>query len=442
MKLWFWKEYYTGKIFIDISPNVKMNEVLGLKCVSCGREFQPDELDYTCPDCGPLLGTLDVHYDCSAAAQELTRSYLAQNHEWSHWRYLPVLPIKNKDVIQPLSVGWTPIYRALNLEQEWNVQAIWIKDDGRNPTASLKDRASSVGVVKALEKGATTVTAASTGNAASSWSAFTALANLKTVIFVPHDAPRAKMAQLLLYGATVIQVQGTYDEAFELCCQSAEKWGWYNRSTAINPYLGEGKKTAALEICEQLHWEVPDYVFVSVGDGCILQGMWKGFKDFYELKLIDRLPKMIGVQAEGCAPLVTAWETGAKLSQPIQPKTIADSISVGIPRDQVKALRAVRESEGQFVAVSDEEILSAISILAKKVGVLAEPAGATGLAGLKKLIEQDVCGSQDRVAVMVTGHGLKDIEGMMKAVNQKPMEVENSLDDVEEKLEEIEERKA
>ncbi|RMF60452.1 MAG: pyridoxal-phosphate dependent enzyme, partial [Calditrichaeota bacterium] len=289
-----------------------MNHISSLRCVSCGKEFQPDELDYTCPDCGPLLGTLDVLYDYPAVAKQLTREALAAETRQDHWRYLPILPVLNPELIQPLQVGWTPLYRGRKLESEWGVQRIWIKDDGRNPTASFKDRASSVGVVKALEKGARVVTAASTGNAASSWSAFTALAGLRTYIFVPQNAPRAKIAQLLLYGATVLEVQGTYDDAFDLCCEAADKWGWYNRSTAINPYLGEGKKTAALEICEQLDWQVPDYVFVSVGDGCILQGTWKGFKDFHEIGLIDKLPKLVGVQAEGAAPLVKAWQNGAQ----------------------------------------------------------------------------------------------------------------------------------
>lgn len=411
-----------------------MSNVVGLKCVSCGREFHPREVDYTCSFCGPIFGTLEVVYDYAVVEKALSRTSLAQNREFSHWRYLPLLPIDKMEAIQPLTVGWTPIYRSPHLEIQWEVKAIWIKDDGRNPTASLKDRASSGGVVKALEKGITTVTAASTGNAASSWSAFTALVNLNTVIFAPHHSPQAKLAQLLLYGATVVQVKGSYDDAFDLCSQATEKWGWYNRSTAINPYMGEGKKTAALEICEQLNWEVPDFVFVPVGDGCILQGLWKGFREFFRLHLIDRLPKMVGVQAEGSAPLVQAWQTGANRVAPIQPKTIADSISVGIPRDQVKALHAVLESDGRFVAVSDAEILSAISTLAKTVGVLAEPAGAAGLVGLKKLAHQGIFSFRDRVLVMVTGNGLKDIKGVMKAVNRKPIEVENSLSDVESKL--------
>ncbi len=413
-----------------------MSFITDLECVSCGRRFFPGELDYTCPDCGPLLGTCKVNYDYDAVQQKLTRANIAARRNYTHWRYMPILPIERPDYIQPLAVGWTPVYPAKKLAEEWDLGALWIKDDGRNPSASLKDRASSIAIVKALEKGAGAVAAASTGNAASSWSAFTALAGLPTYIFVPENAPRAKVAQLLLYGATVIKVKGTYDQAFDLCCQAAEKWGWYNRSTAINPYLGEGKKTAALEICEQLKWNTPDYVFVSVGDGCIYQGMWKGFRDFYRIGLIDKLPKMIGVQASGSAPLVQAWEAGADRCEPLVPHTVADSIAVGVPRDQIKALKAAKESEGKFIAVSDEEILEAISILARRAGVLAEPAGATALAGLRRMANQGSLGANASALVMVTGHGLKDIDGVLKAVEQEPITVLPSLEAVEEGLSE------
>jgi len=405
-----------------------------LKCVSCDTTYQPEDIDYTCPTCGPMLGTLDVIYDTKAISKILTRDALSRNSRRDHWRYLPVLPVTNTDFIPPLSVGWSPIYRSPKLATDWGVKNIWVKDDGRNPSASFKDRASSVAVVKALEKNSQTVTAASTGNAAASWSVFTALAGLKTYIFVPQNAPKAKLAQLLLYGANVIQVNGTYDEAFDLCCQAAEKWGWYNRSTAINPYLGEGKKTGALEICEQLNWNIPDFIFVSVGDGCILQGTWKGFKDFYEIGLIDKLPKLVGVQAEGSAPLFNAWQKGAKQCEPLIPQTVADSISVGVPRDQIKALRAVRESGGQFMPVSDDEILAAMRTLAQKVGVFAEPAGATAMAGLRKACQNGSIGASHSAVVMVTGNGLKDISGVMQAVQKQPVLVENSLVDVESKI--------
>ncbi len=401
-----------------------------LQCVSCQRSYQPEDVQYTCPHCGPLLGTLEVVYNLDVVASHFDRQQLRLDGRTNHWRYLPLLPIESPERIPPLAVGWTPLYRLDALAREWDLKALWVKDDGRNPTASLKDRASSVAVVKAQEQGASTVTAASTGNAASSWAAFTALAGLRTVIFVPRQAPRAKVAQLLLYGAEVLQVDGNYDQAFDLCMEAARQWQWYNRSTAINPYLAEGKKTAALELCEQLNWEVPDVVLVSVGDGCIIQGLWKGFRDLYQLGFIDRLPQLVGVQAKGAAPLVRAWEKGEARCQPMTPHTLADSIAVGVPRDQIKALKAVRESGGRFVAVSDQEILEAIGLLARRAGVLAEPAGATAMAGLKRLVEAKQLTPDVRAAVLVTGHGLKDIDSVLKAATARPREIQPSLEDV------------
>ncbi len=414
-----------------------MSYLSHLQCVSCGKKYSPGEIEYTCPECGPLRGTLEVVYHYDEVARHLTRESLSRNTNFSHWRYLPLLPIDQPEEISPLTIGWSPIYRNKRLAQEWGLKEMWIKDDTRNPSASLKDRASSVALVKALEKGVSTVTAASTGNAASSWATFTAMTPLQNIIFVPETAPRAKVTQLLLFGATVLQVQGTYDDAFDLCYQAANKWGWYNRSTAINPVLGEGKKTAALEICEQLNWEVPDYVFVSVGDGCIFQGMWKGFKEFHRLGLIEKLPRMVGVQAEGSAPLVHAWENDQDFCDPVEPHTIADSISVGVPRDQVKALKAVRESNGRFVAVTDAAILGAITLLAQKAGIMAEPAGAAALAGVRKMASEDMLPSGATVGVMVTGHGLKDIDGVLKSVSRAPLPVSNSLEEVEKRLREL-----
>ena len=402
-----------------------------LSCVSCGRRYRPAENDTTCKDCGPLLGTLEVLYDYDAAARGINRKALAAQSRCDMWRYLPLLPVENPDSIPNLAVGWSPLYRSDRLASELGLDAVWIKDDGRNPTASSKDRASAVAAAKAIEKGATTVTAASTGNAAASWAAFTAIAGLRTVIFVPQHAPEAKLAQLLVYGATVIQVRGTYDQAFDLCCEAAAKWKWYNRSTAVNPFLGEGKKTAAFELCEQLDWKPPDYVFVGVGDGCIFQGLWKGFKEFFSMGLIERPPRVIGVQAEGAAPLVHAWNARSKLAEPIIAETLADSIAVGTPRDQVKCLKAARDSGGGLVAVSDEQILAAIRDLAAATGVMAEPAGAVALAGAVKMASEGKLTGRDSVAIIVTGNGLKDIAGVRSAAAREPIPVEPSLQEVE-----------
>ncbi|MGQ9584074.1 MAG: threonine synthase [Anaerolineae bacterium] len=394
-----------------------MRHVLGLKCVICGAEYTPEQVGYVCPRHGDE-GILDVVYDYPSIRGGWSRGDLAESREFSMWRYRPLLPVEPDNLVPPLSVGWTPLYRVPRLEQTLGLMQVWLKDEGRNPTGSLKDRASAVALAKAHEVGQGRLVAASTGNAASSLAGLAASMGMETVIFVPEKAPRAKLAQLLVFGATLVAVRGTYDQAFDLSLQATHRYGWYSRNTAYNPYLSEGKKTAALEICEQLDWEAPDRIFVSVGDGCIIGGLWKGLRDLVALGFIERMPRLVGVQAEGSAALAVAWAAGTEEVQPIVPNTLADSISVGLPRDRVKALRAVRETGGEFVTVSDEEILEAMRVLGREAGVFGEPAGVAGYAGLAKLARGGRIGADERVVVLVTGNGLKDVDSAMKAVGQ------------------------
>ena len=409
-----------------------MARPLGLKCVLCGREFDPRSMVYTCPDCGPD-GTLDVLYDLVDARKRINRKTLAADTRPSLWRYGEVLPVEKASSIPDLSVGWTPLYSSPSLSAKYGVGEVFVKDDGRNPTGSLKDRASSVGVAKAADFGQKIIACASTGNAASSLSGFAAVAGLKSIIFVPRSAPVAKVAQLLVYGATVVLVNGDYAKAFDLASMAIEKWGWYNRNCAINPFLVEGKKTCAMEIAEQLQWNVPDIVVVPVGDGCIISGLYKGFFDLMELGITASIPRIVGVQAEGASPLVEAYETGAEKVQFGPAETIADSISVGAPRNWAKALRAVRKSGGEMIRVSDKGILDSIPELARETGVFAEPAGATSFAGFRKMAMQGKTGSRARIALVVTGNGLKDIPSARKAVGE-PIEVEPELRDLEKVL--------
>ncbi|MDN5335234.1 MAG: threonine synthase [Synergistales bacterium] len=400
----------------------------GLSCVLCGRRFDPKDPVLTCPDCG-LDGTLDVTYDYEAAAKVLNRASLAECERRDLWRYMAVLPVSGKESIPDLAVGWTPLYRSKRLAEKWGVREVFIKDDGRNPTGSLKDRASAVGVMKALEARQKVVSCASTGNAASSLAGFAAVAGLSSVIFVPEEAPSAKIAQLLVYGAEVVLVRGGYEKAFDLATQAIDTWGWYNRNCAINPYLVEGKKTCAMEVAEQLGWDLPDVVFVSVGDGCIVSGLYKGFFDLLRLGITDRIPRIVGVQAEGAAPIWKAFRNGSDRVEFAPAQTVADSISVGSPRNWAKALRAVRESFGEMITVTDDEILSAIPELARSTGVFGEPAGVTGFAGFRKMAEQGLIGKNERVAVIVTGNGLKDIEGAKKSVGG-PVVVDADLEEL------------
>jgi len=318
----------------------------------------------------------------------------------------------------------------VRLREQLGLRNLWIKDDGRNPTASFKDRASAVGVARARELGRPIMTAASTGNAASSLAGIAASVGMTTYIFVPETAPQAKIAQLLIFGANVIMVRGTYDQAFDLCLEASARYGWYSRNTAYNPYLSEGKKTASLEICEQLGWDAPDRIFVSVGDGCIIGGLWKGLRDLLALGWIDHMPKLMGVQAEGSAVLYHAWKAGTEEITPIVPTTLADSISVGIPRDRIKALRAVRETGGEYITVSDEEILDAMRVLARSAAVFGEPAGVAAFAGLRKMLREGRINPDERIVVLVTGNGLKDVGSAIKATG-KPHLIDPTVADLQ-----------
>lgn len=388
-----------------------------LQCVLCGRTYREGDVEYTCPSCGPD-GTLDVLYDYDEVRRLLTRDSLA-GEDRSMWRYWPIIPVHRKEHIPSLAVGWTPLYSAPALASRYGVRRLFIKDDGRNPTGSLKDRASAVAVGRAMDLGRDEVACASTGNAASSLAGLAAVQGLRAFIFVPEAAPTAKITQLLIYGAEVVLVKGDYADAFKLSAQAIERFGWYNRNCAINPYLVEGKKTCALEIVEQLGFDVPDRVFVSVGDGCIVSSTYKAFFDLYRIGLIDRIPAVVGVQAEGCRPLVDAVERGLDRMVPCEKAdTLADSIAVRHPRNWAKAMRAVRVSGGAMISVTDEEILSAMKELACATGVFAEPAGATAFAGFRKMAEEGRLEASERVAVIVTGNGLKDIAGARKAAGE------------------------
>ena len=395
-----------------------MSHVTGLRCIHCGKRYAAGEVDYYCPDCGYNDGILDVEYDYAAVAAEFNPAMLKSSGVFSMWRYLPLLPVEDVTKIQHLQVGWTPLYDAAKLAAELGVARLFVKDEGRNPTASFKDRASAMGVVKALEKGADRITCASTGNAASSLAGFAAAAGLPATIFVPQRAPQAKVAQLLVFGAQVFAVQGTYDEAWELCMAAAAEFGWYNRNCAINSYLIEGKKTVSIELVDQLLLQykgaAPDWVVVTVGDGCTVGGVWKGLVEMHKLGFLPRLPKVLGVQAEGCKPFLTAWRDKAAL-QPTEANTLADSIAVGHPRNFQKGMKAITESGGAFISVTDEEILWSIRTLARKAAVFGEPAGVAGVAGVKQAVAQGLIDSSETVALLVTGNGLKDIQSAVQA---------------------------
>jgi len=430
-----------------------MQNVTGLRCVICGELYQPHQVEYVCPRHG-REGILDVEYDYTAIRQQLglvnpqfpISSFQSLTEHWTipnlpssrgMFAYRPFLPVAESTPEPPLLVGATPLYNAPRLAAACGVGQVWVKDDSRNPTASFKDRASAIAVMKAHEAGAAVITTASTGNAAAALAGLAASVGQKSVIFVPASAPPAKIAQLLVYGATVLLVEGTYDDAFELCLEATDAFGWYCRNTGYNPYMAEGKKTVVFELYDQLRLEIGDWrlgirdsssnlqspisnLFVPVGDGCIISGVYKGLRDLAGVGLLPAMPRLIGVQAAGSAYLCDAWTKSEDvLVKPmIQARTVADSISAGLPRDRIKAMAAVRETDGAFISVSDEEILTAIPALARGCGIFAEPAAAAAYAGLVKAATSGLVGPGDSVALLITGSGLKDVAAAMKATGR------------------------
>ncbi len=404
-----------------------------LKCTLCGAEYAADEVRYVCPKHGDE-GILDTIYDYAKIARTTNPRKISESRDVSIWRYADMLPLKNPRQSAPhLQVGWTPLYHAQTTGRQLGLSKLYLKDDGRNPTASFKDRASAVVVAKARELGVEIITTASTGNAGAALAGMAAEAQMPTVIFVPENAPPAKIAQLLIFGSRVMLVKGNYDQAFDLCLAASKEFGWYCRNTAYNPYTVEGKKTAALEICEQLgsggEWRSPDRIFVSVGDGNIISGLWKGLRDLMALGWIDQMPKLMGIQAEGAAACYNAWKAGAETITPVNAQTVADSISADIPRDGVRAVRAVRETGGAYLTVSDDEILAAIRDLARSAAVFSEPAGAAAYAGLVKAVHAGLVQSDEAIVCLITGNGLKDIPSAMKVAGQGT-HIEPTLDAV------------
>jgi len=395
-----------------------MKSVLGFKCVECGSRHLLGEAEYVCASCG---GNLDVVYDYDRVREQLSKAWLAANRDFTMWRYRALLPIEDLFFAPPLTIGWTPIYDCAHLAERYGVKQLLIKDDGRNPTASFKDRPSALCVVKAQEAGESIITTASSGNAGSALAGVCASVAMESVIFVPASAPPAKIAQLQIYGATVVIVEGSYDEAYDLCIEASRQFGWYQRSTGYNPFTREGKKTAALEIAEQLNWDVPDKVLVAVGDGNIISGLWKGFNDLFQIGFIDRLPQMIGVQSETASAIVDA-ANGDGIVRDAPAHTIADSINVGKPRDATMAIRAIRESGGRGLKVSDDAMVAAIPKLAQETGVFVEPAAAAAYAGFMRMCDGGAIKSDERVLLMLTGNGLKDIDSARRTVRE-PMRV-------------------
>lgn len=398
-----------------------MRFVKQLSCVVCGKSASAPKSAGTCPACNDAFAILDIEYDMPRVAMSMTRASL-ENRPLNHWRYHELLPIEPDEEAFAWPVGWTPIMYTPRLAEWAGCRALRIKDDGKNPTSSFKDRASSVGVLHARQAKATRIACASTGNAASSLAGYAAMAGMPATIFVPQRAPEPKVAQLLIYGADVRRVRGTYAQAYDLCTAECDKNGWYNRNCAINPYLVEGKKTCGLEIAEQTAGHEPDWVVISVGDGCTIAGVAKGLLQMKELGIIGKLPRVLGVQAAGMDPVARAFETG-ELPKDFSGQTLADSIDVPVPRNWRKAIKFTKLTNGAMIRVSDEEITDAMKSAGRLAGVFAEPAAAAGIAGVRRAVMDGVIAKTADVLAVVTGNGLKDIKTAM-SIAGSPTEVD------------------
>ncbi len=391
-----------------------MAEVSTLECTLCGETYDPEQIIYTCPEHEGVKGILDVQYDYDAVRDAFEAPLDGRID--TQWKYEAFLPVAAEAEPVTLNEGGTDLFEAPTLSAELGVETL-VKDDGRNPTGCFKDRASSVSVTKARHAGRDIITCASTGNAAASLSGYAARGGLDCRIFVPGSAPPGKLAQPLVYGADVLAVEGSYDEAYDLSVAVTDEYGWYNRNAAINPFQVEGKRTAGLELGEQsvVRGHVPDWFVFSMGDGCTIAGAWKGVKEFYDLGYIDEHPKMLGVQAAGASAIHDAFHEHDDISELAD--TLADSIAVGRPRNTLKACRALEDSGGTSVLVTDEAILDGERTLGSTEGIYAEPAAAAPVAGVRTAIDQGIIEEGETVAICSTGFGLKDTESATEATS-------------------------
>ena len=391
------------------------------KCTNCNLDFEKSEIEgnfiYLCPKCGkaeknkPLEGVLTIEYDYNEIKKKLSRENFLKLTPGEFWLYPDLWPINFQNFTDNQLIKLALSSDQL-LKYTIDKKEFWILDDTRNPTLSYKDRASSLVALKALQLGIIEIAAASTGNAGSSLAGICARLGLKAIIYVPKNIPEAKRIQIEAYGAELIVVDGDYDKAFDVCLEESKKNNWYNRNTAYNPLTIEGKKLAAYDIFISSQGQIPDVIFVPVGDGVIISGIYKGFKELLALNWIDKLPELIAVQSTGSDALVRYLNTGKFEYKPAN--TIADSISAGAPRNLYMAAKAVKESNCFAIAVTDEAILSAQKEFIKQTGILCEPSSASVYAAYKKLLSIDKFNSSDKILLLITGNGLKDIESLRK----------------------------
>jgi len=392
-----------------------------LECIGCEAQYPPTEIVYVCKRCGDLL---DVRYDYDILRESVDTS-LWKARPISVWRYEELLPLDKASVKVSLGEGGTSLHRSVRLAESLGLKRLHVKNEGENPTGSFKDRGMTVGVSKAVEIGAKKVVCASTGNTSASLAAYAAKAGLECIVLIPSQKiALGKLAQAVVYGANVLQIEGSFDDALRAAMELAQsKTGLYLLNS-INPYRLEGQKTLAYEVWDQLGGRAPDKILVPVGNAGNISAIWKGFQDLNQLGLISNLPRMIGIQAEGASPIAEAFRRGLSKIKPVpNPETVATAIRIGSPASWKKALRVVRDSKGLMETVADAEILEAQKLLARLEGIFVEPASASSIAGLKKLVEVGAVSCEEEVICVTTGHGLKDPE-VVERFCEKPITVE------------------
>lgn len=409
-----------------------------MKCIDCGQEFSPDISTSTCPDCsekGLGHGLLDPAYKYEEIDREIDKNKL-ENRKPSVWKYKEFLPISDESKIASLEEGGTPLIKAGNLSSKVGNENLYIKNETVNPTFSFKDRAFTVIISRALEGDADTVAAVSDGNAGSSAAAYSAKADLNCNIFSPKFTVRSKLIQMSTYGAKVFSVNGNLTDAGLLVIEACAKYSWTNITTAklLNPYQTEGHKTLAYEVCEQLGWETPEWIITPVSSGDSLGAIWKGFKEFQNIGIVEELPRMVGVQGKGAAPVVKAFDENKEFHEvePFEPETIADALCIGRVLGSW-SLNTLRESDGKAVAVSDDEILKAQKSLAATEGIFVEPSSATSIAGLVKLKNQGIVDENEKAVCVCTGSGLK-VPEVARKISQEPIQIEPEISELEKNL--------
>ncbi|MGD6851087.1 MAG: threonine synthase [Candidatus Bathyarchaeia archaeon] len=398
------------------------------ECINCKTAYGIDEILYFCKKCGDIL---EVKFEPNELA-EATKASDWKTKPLSVWRYRPFMPIHESTKLITLGEGGTGLHRSERLGTELGVKSLYIKNEGENPTGSFKDRGMTMGVTKAVELGARHVICASTGNTSASLAAYAARAGIRCTVLIPSGKiAYGKLSQAMIHGAKVLQVKGNFDEALEFVLKLAEKHKDIYLLNSINPFRIEGQKSLGFEICEQLNNEAPDRIIIPVGNAGNISAVWKGLTEFYQLGLIKKLPKMTGIQAAGSAPIAQAIKAGNDKITPVEnPETIATAIRIGAPVSWKKAVNAIRESQGTAETVTDEEILDAQKTLARVEGIFVEPASASSIAGLKKLVCKGVVGADEKVVCITTGHGLKDPDTAIKQ-SEKPIEVDAEISAIE-----------